>query len=129
MTSALAITALLRVTQRRADVARDSLGVFVLVAKLPSNSVQVTAEDTAFARRARHRISQRGGGDADGGDVDGGDVDGGDGDGGDGARPLHPACPADWGYLDSTMPMKPGSTQNLLLRLHHDLAERLHTVA
>src|SRR5258708_29230290 len=104
MTSALAITALLRVTQRRADVARDSLGVFVLVAKLPSNSVQVTAEDTAFARRARHRISQRGGGDADGGDVDGGDVDG-----GDGARPCHPACPADWGYLDSTMPMKPGS--------------------
>src|SRR5258708_32106703 len=95
MTSALAITALLRVTQRRADVARDSLGVFVLVAKLPSNSVQVTAEDTAFARRARHRISQPGGGDADGGAVDGGDVEREHVDAGDGARPGHPACRAD----------------------------------
>ncbi len=27
------------------------------------------------------------------------------------------------------MPMKPGSTKNLLLRLDHDLAERLQTVA
>jgi Arc/MetJ-type ribon-helix-helix transcriptional regulator len=27
------------------------------------------------------------------------------------------------------MPMKPGSTRNLLLRLDHDLAERLETVA
>src|SRR5258708_22519547 len=108
MTSALAITALLRVTQRRADVARDSLGVFVLVAKLPSNSVQVTAEDTAFARRARHRISQRGGGDADGGDVDGGDVDG-----GDGARPRHPPSPPDRRSLASTLAIKPGSTTNL----------------
>ena len=27
------------------------------------------------------------------------------------------------------MPMKPGSTKNLLLRLEHDLAERLQTVA
>ena len=27
------------------------------------------------------------------------------------------------------MPMKPGSTKNLLLRLDHDLAERLRTVA
>ena len=27
------------------------------------------------------------------------------------------------------MPMKPGSTKNLLLRLDHDLAERLETVA
>ncbi len=27
------------------------------------------------------------------------------------------------------MPMKPGSTKNLLLRLDHDLAQRLQTVA
>jgi predicted DNA-binding protein len=27
------------------------------------------------------------------------------------------------------MPMKPGTTKNLLLRLDHDLAERLQTVA
>jgi predicted DNA-binding protein len=27
------------------------------------------------------------------------------------------------------MPMKPGATKNLLLRLDHDLAERLQTVA
>jgi predicted DNA-binding protein len=27
------------------------------------------------------------------------------------------------------MPMKPGSTKNLLLRLDHDLADRLQTVA
>jgi predicted DNA-binding protein len=27
------------------------------------------------------------------------------------------------------MPMKPGSTKNMLLRLDHDLAERLQTVA
>jgi Arc/MetJ-type ribon-helix-helix transcriptional regulator len=27
------------------------------------------------------------------------------------------------------MPMKPGSTRNLLLRLDHDLADRLQTVA
>jgi predicted transcriptional regulator len=27
------------------------------------------------------------------------------------------------------MPMKPGSTKNLLLRLDHDLAERLQTIA
>jgi predicted DNA-binding protein len=32
-------------------------------------------------------------------------------------------------YLDITMPMKPGSTKNLLLRLDPELAGRLQTVA
>ncbi len=34
-----------------------------------------------------------------------------------------------WWYLDSTMPMKPGSTKNLLLRLDPELAGQLQTVA
>src|SRR5260221_13543867 len=52
----LATTTLLRrrVTQRRAEGARDSLGVFVLVAKLPSNSVQVDSETTGSDRSVGH---------------------------------------------------------------------------
>src|SRR6266487_6669072 len=46
-----------------------------------------------------------------------------------GVRPARGGNWRPWCYRDSTMPMKPGSTKNLLLRLDPDLAERLQTVA
>src|SRR6266516_6382090 len=46
-----------------------------------------------------------------------------------GVRPARGGNWRPWCYRDSTMPVKPGSTKNLLLRLDPDLAERLQTVA